>query len=97
MMDQNILGLHSREGQSVEERREIAWPEIVARLTAARDLRRVLAFRVPAVAGSFAPASALRMAARPQGIHAVNPIDLGNRKANGATIAGIVDEASPAS
>jgi hypothetical protein len=100
MIEQNILGLHAREGSQLppgEDRHDIAWSEIVARLSAARDLRRVLAFRAPAVPGSFAPQSACRMAAREQGIRAVNPMDLGNRKANGATIVGIVDEASPAS
>jgi hypothetical protein len=97
MMDQNFPGLYPCEGQSGDDRREIAWAEIVARLTAARDLRRVLAFRAPAVPGSFAPAPARRLAGRQQGIRAVNPIDLGNRKANGATVVGIVDEASPAS
>jgi hypothetical protein len=104
MMEHDILGPRSPEGhiaRSGEEWRALSWQELVARLSAARDLRRVLAGALPvlpgALPGSFAPVPARRLAAMQDGNHAVNPNDLGNRKACGATIVGIVDERSPAS
>lgn len=60
--------------------RALNWGEIAARLEASRDLRRMLAVRHTAGAGSFNLASARHLAAQGDGKPVVNPIALANGK-----------------
>jgi hypothetical protein len=71
--------------------RALSWREIVARLDGTREPRRIVS--QPADRGSFAPATACRIAlldhatgqASPHGRPAVNPAGLGNLKSDGGT------------
>jgi hypothetical protein len=88
MYETNIVqsGAHSR-GQEpaydAEGLRPVSWGELVARLGAARDFRRVMGGRLLAGGASFNLASARHLAGRGDGKPDVNPIALANGKIAG--------------
>jgi hypothetical protein len=72
---------HAIEGQrDGESLRPLSWGDLVARLTAARDLRASLADRVTLSDASFDASSARCVAAHHNGKHLVNPEDSGSGK-----------------
>ena len=60
--------------------RALSWDEVVARLGAARDFRRLMDRRPQAGEGSFNPALASHLAALGDGQPGINPFALTNRK-----------------
>lgn len=58
----------------------LSWPELLARFTAARDLRRVMAKGDARGAGSFASDAARHLSQYEDAICPVNLVDLGNGK-----------------
>jgi hypothetical protein len=72
--------LPSEEPQDGESLRPLSWTDLVARLTAARDLRASYHGAGEAAEGSFDASSARRVAAHHNGKHPVNLDDLGNGK-----------------
>jgi len=58
----------------------IAWPELVARLAAQRDLRGVLLTREDNQGASFNPCAAALLAASTESKHDINRDALGDRK-----------------
>jgi hypothetical protein len=64
--------------------RELSWPDLRARLDAARDLRLSLAHGPDEDPASFDAPAARRVAALANGKDAVNPTDLANGKGTGS-------------
>ena len=62
--------------------RAIAWPELTARINAARDLRQVLRRENPCLLASFSDAAAGYFSTLDDGKPVVNPDGLGDRKPN---------------
>jgi len=60
--------------------RAIAWPELTARINAARDLRHILRRENPCLMASFSDAAAGYFSDLEQGKRDVNPDALGERK-----------------
>ena len=60
--------------------RPLGWSELVARLGAARDFRRVMGGRLLAGGSSFNLASARHLAGRGEGKPGINPFALANGK-----------------
>ena len=60
--------------------RSLSWAELVARLGAARDFRRVMGDRLVAGGASFNLASARNLAGRDEGKPGINPFALANGK-----------------
>lgn len=70
-----------------------AWPELVAKLAAARDFRAVLAGAQRGSLASFAPHAARALAGRDAGERPVNPDGLGRGKDPRAKPVAAADEA----
>ena len=71
----------------------VGWPELVAKLAAARDFRAVMAGAQRGSLASFAPHAARALAGREFGERPVNPDGLGRGKVRGANTAASVDDA----
>ena len=72
----------------------MTWGELVARLGAARDFRRIAAVRHHAGEGSFDPSSAFRLAVLGGGQPPINPFALGNGKAGRDKSSGVTINAT---
>ena len=73
------------EPQQGESLRPLSWGDLVARLSAARDLRASLGGEPAVCDASFDAGSARRIAAHHNGKHAVNLDDLANGKGTHGT------------
>ena len=85
--------LDEEQGEA-ENLRPLKWDELVARLTAARDLRTEIGAH-EASEGSFDAGSARRIAAHHNGKQGVNLEDSGNGKVAGGTAGGTEHDAGP--
>ena len=73
--------------------RPLSWAELVARLSAARDFRRVMGSRFATSGASFNQVSARHLAALGDAQRGINPFALANGKiANGMELAGAGDD-----
>jgi len=71
-------------GPETEGLHPVVWPELVARFSAARDLRHAVAAALDAGQGSFDRFAARQLHDLGQGKEIVNPDGLGDRKARKA-------------
>ena len=78
-------GLPLEEPRDGDSLRPLSWTDLVARLSAARELRASYQSAGEAAEGSFDAGSARRVAAHHNGKHPVNLDDLGNGKGPAGT------------
>ncbi|WP_206598585.1 hypothetical protein [Croceicoccus estronivorus] len=76
------------EGSAMEGLRPVGWPELIARFSAACDLRHAIAASREAGRGSFDRSAAHHLHHLGQGKQIVNPDGLGDRKARAANDGG---------
>jgi hypothetical protein len=75
-----LAPLDAEAGFGTDGLRSLGWGELVARLGAARDFRRIMVTQANAVEGSFDTASAQHLAALGEGQRGINPFALTNGK-----------------